>query len=78
MPYTQNLIDEMNLLGRYNLSTTQEGIKIHHTADPSVIAAAKRLYDKGLVSQEDGGYLTVLGRTAAEHVQTALSLLTKT
>ncbi|MGZ8189501.1 MAG: TIGR02647 family protein, partial [Methylosarcina sp.] len=43
MPYTQDLVDELNILARYNLTTTQEGIKVHKTADPSIIAATRRL-----------------------------------
>ncbi|MDD1613884.1 MAG: TIGR02647 family protein, partial [Methylococcaceae bacterium] len=47
MPYTQDIVDEINILVRYNLSTTQEGIKVHKTtAAPEIIAATKRLYDK--------------------------------
>ena len=38
--------------------------------------AAKRLYEKDLINQPDGGYLTSLGRDAVEHVQTILSILT--
>jgi uncharacterized protein (TIGR02647 family) len=75
MPYTQDIVDELNVLVRYNLSTTQEGIKVHKTAAPEVIAATKRLYDKGLLTQEDGGYLTSLGHEAAEQAQTILNLL---
>ena len=76
MPYTQDLVEELNILVRYNLSTTQEGIKVHKkTASPEIIAATKRLYDKGLVTQEDGGYLTSLGHEAAEQAQTVLNLL---
>ena len=75
MPYTQDLVDEINILVRYNLSTTQEGIKVHKTAAPETIAATKRLYKKGLVTQEDGGYLTSLGHEAAEQAQTVLNLL---
>ena len=75
MPYTQDLVDEINILVRYNLSTTQEGIKVHKTAAPESIAATKRLYNKGLVTQEDGGYLTSLGHEAAEQAQTVLNLL---
>ena len=75
MPYTQDLVDEINILVRYNLSTTQEGIKVHKTAAPEIIAATKRLYEKGLVTQEDGGYLTSLGHEAAEQAQTVLDLL---
>jgi uncharacterized protein (TIGR02647 family) len=75
MPYTQEIVDEINILVRYNLSTTQEGIKVHKTAAPEIIAATKRLYDKGLVTQEDGGYLTSLGHEAAEQAQMVLNLL---
>ena len=75
MPYTKDLVDEINILVRYNLSTTQEGIKVHKTAAPEIIAATKRLYDKGLVTHEDGGYLTSLGREAAEQAQTVLNLI---
>jgi len=75
MPYTQDIVDELNVLVRYNLSTTQEGIKVHKTAAPEVIAATKRLYNKGLLTQEDGGYLTSLGHEAAEQAQTILNLL---
>lgn len=75
MPLTQQLVDEIEVLLRYNLDTTLEGIKIHHDARPELIAAAKRLHGKGLVTQEDGGYLTDLGHEAAEHTQAALNLL---
>ncbi|MGR9000120.1 MAG: TIGR02647 family protein [Gammaproteobacteria bacterium] len=75
MLYTQDLVDELNILVRYNLSTTQEGIKVHKTAAPEIIDATQRLYDKGLISHKDGGYLTSLGREAAEQAQTVLDLL---
>ena len=76
MSYTPELIDELGILTRYKLTTTQEGIKVHKTADSAIIAAMQRLYDKGLVTQSDGGYLTDLGREAAEHAQAALTILT--
>jgi uncharacterized protein (TIGR02647 family) len=75
MPYTQDLVDEINILVRYNLSTTQEGIKVHKTAAPAIIAATQRLHEKGLISNKDGGYLTNLGREAAEQAQAVLDLL---
>ena len=75
MPYTQDIVDELNILVRYNLSTTQEGIKVHKTAAPAIIAATQRLHEKGLISQKDGGYLTNLGREAAEQAQAVLDLL---
>lgn len=75
MPFTQEQLDELAILRLYNLTTTQEGIKVHsHSAEPSAVAAAERLYSRGFVTQDDGGYLTELGREAAEHAQ-ALQIL---
>ncbi len=76
MNYTPDLMDELDILTRYKLTTTQEGLKVHKTAAPALIAAMERLYEKGLVTQRDGGYLTDLGREAAEHAQAALTILT--
>lgn len=78
MPYTPELLDELNMLIRFDLVTNQQGLKVHsHTADAKVISATRRLYDKGLVSQQDGGYLTSLGRNAVDHAHAALALLTE-
>jgi uncharacterized protein (TIGR02647 family) len=76
MAYTPELIAELEILTLFNLSTTAEGIKVHHTAAASAVAAAQRLYDKGLTDQPDGGYLTSLGLDAAEHAQSLLTILT--
>ncbi|MDD1612452.1 MAG: TIGR02647 family protein [Methylococcaceae bacterium] len=76
MLYTPDIVDELNVLARYNLTTTLEGIKVHKNADPSVIAATQRLFHKGLLTQEDGGYLTALGRETAEQAQAVLDILT--
>jgi uncharacterized protein (TIGR02647 family) len=75
MAFTPDLVAELEILALFNLSSTQEGIKVHHTASPSAIEAAQRLYDKGLISQPDGGYLTSLGLDAAEHAQGLLTIL---
>jgi|TARA_B110000908_G_scaffold150575_1_gene184670 uncharacterized protein (TIGR02647 family) len=75
MPYTDQIIEEVNILARYNLDTSQEGIKVHSSAESNVIEATERLFNKGLVSQQDGGYLTSLGRDAAEHAQNLLFIL---
>jgi uncharacterized protein (TIGR02647 family) len=76
VPFTSDLVDELNTLIRFDLTFNQQGVKIHKTAEPAVIAATERLHSKGLLTQVDGGYLTSLGRTAAEHVQAALAMLT--
>lgn len=75
MQLTQDNLAELNLLLHYKLTTTQEGIKVHKDADPATIAAAKRLHHKGLVTLEDGGYLTGIGHEAAEFAHTLLGLL---
>jgi uncharacterized protein (TIGR02647 family) len=76
MIYTADLVHELNTLIRFDLATSQQGIKIHKNADPTIIAATQRLYEKGLLTQPDGGYLTGLGRDAAEHAQALLMILT--
>jgi uncharacterized protein (TIGR02647 family) len=78
MPYTPNLVHELNTLIRFDLETSQQGIKVHKNADPQVIAATRRLHEKGLLTLVDGGYLTGLGRDAAEHAQALLTILTST
>lgn len=74
MLFNQDLVDELNVLARYDL-TTLAGIKVHHDAAPEVITATERLFAKGLVDHKDGGYLTHLGIEAAEKVQAVLMIL---
>ena len=75
MPYSPEQIQELDVLIRYNLESSQQGIKVHKSAGPETIEAVKRLYEKGMITQADGGYLTDMGRTAAEHAQTLLLML---
>ena len=75
MLYNQNLLNELNVLARYNLESLQEGIKVHKDASPEVVAATARLFQKGLVDHKDGGYLTHLGIEVAEKVQSVLTIL---
>lgn len=76
MPYTPDLVHELNTLIRFDLETSQQGIKVHKNADPEVIAATQRLHAKEMVTLADGGYLTGLGRDAAEHAHALLTILT--
>jgi len=76
MPLSPEIIAELNTLLLYNVTDPQEGIKVHKDAGAARIDAAKRLFDKGLITQADGGYLTILGREAAEHLQMAHSIVT--
>ncbi len=75
MHYTKEQIAELNILIQYSLDSTQQGIKVHSSAPEEKIAAVERLFDKGLVTAVDGGYLTELGRKAAEHAQALILML---
>ena len=75
MAYTQENLSELDLLMLYDLSNTQKGIKIHKTAQLEKIAAAQRLFEKGFITQADGGYLTTLGNEAAEQAQSLFTML---
>jgi len=76
MPYSPEQMHELDVLIRYNLESSQTvGIKVHKNANPEMIEAVKRLHQKGMITQLDGGYLTDMGRTAAEHAQTLLLML---
>ena len=75
MACTPENIAEIDLLLLFDLSSSQAGIKIHKTAKPDAIAAAHSLFEKGMITQDDGGYLTNLGIAAAEHAQALFAIL---
>ena len=75
MRISDEIVAEIHLLSLFNLTSLQEGVKVHHDAEPHLIEAAKRLFDKGLTTRTDGGYLTDLGIEVAEHVDHMLTIL---
>lgn len=75
MAYSPENLAELDVLMQFNLASSLEGIKIHHTASPALIAAAQRLFDRGFITLADGGYLTALGIRAAEYAQHLFTLL---
>jgi len=75
MSFTPELVAELEVLALFDLESTLEGLKIHQHAAPEKVAAAQRLFEKKLIDQPDGGYLTSLGRDAAKSVQVLLSIL---
>lgn len=76
MLFNKELTEELNLILKFPNKSLMQGLKIHHDADNEVIAAAQRLYDKGVITQPDGGYLTNLGYDLAEHAKVIQSALT--
>ncbi len=75
MPFNNELTAELNLILKFPSNSLMQGLKIHQDADPAVIDAGKRLFDKGIVTQPDGGYLTNLGYDLAEHAKVLQSAL---
>lgn len=76
MTFTTETIAELELLLKFPMKSLMQGLKVHQDAEPDVIEAAKRLYNKGIVTLPDGGYLTDLGCDLAEHAQIVQSALT--
>jgi len=75
MSLTPALLEELELLNMFNLDNGQQGIKIHSDAESSIIAAGQRLFDKGMITLPDGGYLTPRGLETSEHAQVLITLL---
>jgi|TARA_R100000687_G_scaffold174_2_gene191 uncharacterized protein (TIGR02647 family) len=69
------MVNEFNLLLKFPTTSLMQGLKIHHDAEPELIDAAKRLFEKGIVTLPDGGYLTDLGHDLIEHAQVVQSAL---
>ena len=75
MRFNHDRMEELNILALFDLSSTQEGIKVHKTAGAEAVAATSRLHAQGLITLKDGGYLTPLGVRAAEHARALLAIL---
>lgn len=75
MALPDSTLQEISILALFNPASTLEGIKVHHDANPAAIAAAKRLFDKGLITLPDGGYLTSLGQDAVQHLDGLVTIL---
>jgi uncharacterized protein (TIGR02647 family) len=76
MTFTSDMVAELNLLLKFPNKSLMQGLKIHHDAEPELVAAANRLFDKGIVTLPDGGYLTDLGHDLFEHAQILKMALT--
>jgi len=75
MSLSSEFISALEVIAMFDLGNPQQGIKVHHDAAPERIAATKRLYDLGMITLADGGYLTVRGQETAELAATLINLL---
>ena len=75
MPLSKDVLDEIRVLTQFDPASALEGIKVHHTAEASTIAATQRLYEKELITLPDGGYLTNSGVEVIRHLDSLLTVL---
>jgi len=78
LSFTPGTMEELNLLLQFDSASLDRGIKVHSNARREVIAACRALFDRGLVTQPDGGYLTDAGVEALAHAQSLAGLLNAT
>ncbi len=75
MSPNDNTLHELALLMQFPDSSGLAGLKIHSDAAAATVAAGQRLFDKGLTTQSDGGYLTPFGHEARELGDKLLAIL---
>ena len=75
MKYTAEHIADLNLLLQFDVSSAATGIKVHQEASQETKDAVKRLFEKNLCTQPDGGYLTDEGIEMAERADKLLRVL---
>lgn len=75
MPYSNELQDEINMLMRFSQSSDHQGLKVRQDASEEMVTAVQSLFNKGLTTQMDGGYLTPLGHEAADQAHALLNIL---
>ncbi|ELH4234309.1 TIGR02647 family protein [Vibrio fluvialis] len=75
MKFSQQHLDELNLLLQFDIGSAATGIKVHTDASEAAQSAVQRLYDKGLCTLPDGGYLTNEGIEMAEQADRLLRVL---
>ena len=69
-------IQDLALLARYDLTNLELGIKLHQDSDPELRESALRLYQKGVITEADGGFLTPFGVSLLEYLDHLLNALT--
>ncbi len=74
MHIESELIDELGLLKRFSMGGPV-AMNLHDNPDPAIIAAAERMFEKGLITAADGGQLTDSGRAAIEYMESLFNLL---
>lgn len=75
MPISAEILAELQILRMFDTASQQSGLKVHSDAPPELIAATRRLFEKQLITQVDGGYPTPLGYESCQHLHNLLHIL---
>tara|TARA_R110002096_G_scaffold370918_2_gene564392 strand:- start:46 stop:291 length:246 start_codon:yes stop_codon:yes gene_type:complete len=75
MRLDSDIIEELGLLKRFSMGGPL-AMDLSDSPDEDIVAAAERMFEKGLITQADGGELTDAGREAIEHMDRLFNLLT--
>ena len=66
---------DLRLLSLFDLTNLEQGLKLHRDSDAQLQSAANRLFQNGVITAEDGGYLTPFGVSLLEHLDHLLTAL---
>ncbi|MGL4249752.1 MAG: TIGR02647 family protein [Aeromonas sp.] len=72
---SDDVINQLKILACFEPANLSQGIKLRSDMQQELCEAAVRLHQQGLISAEDGGYLTPFGMTIVEHLQHLLVAL---
>ncbi|WP_421189134.1 TIGR02647 family protein [Aeromonas enteropelogenes] len=72
---SDDVINQLKILACFDPANMSLGIKLRSDMSEELCRAAARLHQQGLISAEDGGYLTPFGMTMVEHLQHLLVAL---
>ncbi|PJG59950.1 TIGR02647 family protein [Aeromonas cavernicola] len=72
---SDDVINQLKVLACFDPANLSLGIKLRSDMAEELCQAAAHLHRQGLISAEDGGYLTPFGMTMVEHLQHLLVAL---
>ena len=74
MHIDRELVEELSLLRRFSMGGPV-AMDVPASSDPTVVAAAARMFEKRLITSAQGGKLTDTGREAIDHLERLFNLL---
>ncbi|MGL5948519.1 MAG: TIGR02647 family protein [Aeromonas sp.] len=72
---SNHFTDQLKVLACFDPANLTVGIKLRSDMSDELRQAAQTLFEQGIISATDGGYLTPFGMTLVEHLQHLLVAL---